>query len=133
MFKHLQKYATLNNAILLAALLLTLSWIWGTMEALQRNFTLQQEVTTNQREIELLGLETQSLEFQRRYYASSEYLELSAREHLGKAKPGEHLLLLPNHGITDTAKGVQKSVTAVLPSNFQQWVTFFFAEKEPKR
>jgi len=132
MLKQLKKHFTLNNAILFAAFLLTLSWVWGTMEALQRNFALQQQVAASQVEVELMGLEAQNLEFQKCYYQSSEYLELFAREHLNKAKPGEKLLILPNHTVTDvTALKVRRQAT--MPTNLQQWMTFFFAEKDAKK
>jgi cell division protein FtsB len=132
MLKQLQKHLTLNNAILFAAFLLTLSWMWGTMEALQRNYALQQEVAASQVEVELMELEAQNLEFQKRYYQSSEYLELSAREHLNKAKPGEKLLILPNHNVTDTLAKTRRQATTP-PSNLQQWTTFFFAEQDNKK
>lgn len=133
MVKHFSKYLTLQNAILLAAILLTLSWIWGTMQALQRNYALQQEVTREQQQVELLDIETQTLVFQQRYLQSNEYLELAAREHLNKANPGEHVILLPDHGVTDTQKTARQQAAAIVPpSNFQQWMSFFFGEKRGK-
>ncbi|HYG83319.1 MAG TPA: septum formation initiator family protein [Verrucomicrobiae bacterium] len=129
MIKQLQKFVNLQNAILLAAILLTLSWVWGTMQALQRNFILQQEVTIKQQEVELLDLETQTLAFQQRYLQSNEYLELAAREHLNKAKPGEKVILLPDHNVKDTQAKQQKPPAHLPQSNFQQWVNFFFSEK----
>lgn len=78
-----------------------------------------------------MEIETQMLEFQKRYLESDEYLELAARERLNKAAPGEKVLMLP----ANTPIAEQTDETAQLrdstppPSNFNQWMTFFFGAK----
>jgi cell division protein FtsB len=131
MLARIRAYFTLNNVILLVAFLLAISWMWGTMEALQKNFTLQQKVNQMKTEVELLDLEAQTLEFQQKYFQSDEYLELAAREHLGKAAPGEKVIILPKNTANDSQyREARASTTAATPpSNFHQWMTFFFGEK----
>jgi cell division protein FtsB len=131
MFRHIRTYFNLNNTILLVAVLLAISWMWGTMEALQKNFMLQQRVNQMANEVELLDLEAQTSAFQQRYLRSNEYLELAAREHLGKVAPGEKVLVLPESTVNDTQyrEANVPHVTPVVPSNFHQWMMFFFGEK----
>lgn len=129
--KRLRELSTLNNAVLLAAFLLAISWMWGTMEALQKNFTLQQTVDRTAQEVELLDLEAQMLEFEKRYYESDEYLELAARARLNVAAPGEKLLILPENTVTDDTYQPQVTPAPPVdpPSNFSQWMNFFFGKK----
>jgi cell division protein FtsB len=118
----------LNNAAVVLALLIALGWLWGTVGSLQKNFILQQQVDAYDQEIELLQLENQLLDFQSKYYESDEYIELSARERLNKAAPGEHLVILPPQ--PKVAEEPRRTVGAApSSSNFEQWVRFFFGRK----
>lgn len=119
---------TLNNGAVVLALLIALGWLWGTVGSLQKNFVLQQQVDAYDQQIELLKLENQTLGFQSKYYASDEYVELSARERLNKALPGEHLVILPPQPAVDESVSPLK-VSAPTSSNFEQWVRFFFGRK----
>ena len=125
----LKKYYTLDNIVLALAVLIALGWIWGTMDTLQNNFRLQGQVDTLRQEVEQDRLVAQNLELENQYYASPEYLELEARERLGKAAPGEHMLILPANTVADTATNQAKPSNGeeVPISNFQAWLNFFFA------
>ncbi len=123
------QYFTLNNAVLLIAFLIAISWAWGAVSTMQRNYELQRKVDARERELRLTELEVQTLEYQSKYYASEEYLDLAARQSLGLADKGEKLLILPAN--TDAAKKYDKetstdAVAAAVdtPSNFEQWLTF---------
>lgn len=99
------------------------------MIALQKNFMYEQEVTNMKNAIELAELEKQSLELEQGYYKSDEYLDLSARERLNKAQPGEHLIVLPKSAETPIVeKG--RAVPVAERSNFEQWLFFFFGERD---
>lgn len=128
---HWRSFVTLQNGALALGLLIALSWSWGTVSTLQKNFQLQQEVDTLQQEVELADLQNQNLKFQQNYLRSNEFLELTAREKLGKAAKGEKLVILPDSsGVRDqvtVAKTPDR--TLVKPSNFSQWVQFFFGNK----
>lgn len=130
MFKKLQPYWNVNNGVLLLAFLIMVSWVWGTVGAIQQNFSLQQQVDSLGQEIAYQELENQTLDFQNQYYNSNEYLELSARDHLNKASPGEKLLILPQNTVADSHAAQQPSVTPIVRrSNFQQWLYFLFGNK----
>lgn len=130
MLKNFRTHLTLNNGVLLVALLVTGSWAWGTVGAIQQNFVLQQEVDSLGQQIAYQELENQTLQFENQYYGGQEYLELSAREHLNKASSGEKLLILPPNTVSDKAAVVQQPVTPISKrSNFQQWLYFLFGNK----
>lgn len=128
---HWRHYATLQNGAVALALLIALSWSWGTVTTLQKNFSLQQQVDTLDQEVELSGLQNDNLKFQQNYLRSNEYLELSARELLGKAAPGEKVVILPDSSdVKDSAGQVKNPLTPVeRPTNFSQWMQFFFSDK----
>lgn len=121
----LAQYYNLNNIVIVVALLIALSWVWGTMEALQKNFSLQQEVDQQRQEVELLKLEAQNLEYEKRFFASDEFVELAARERLGLAAPGEKMILLPEDTVKDKLTEKNKPHLQK-PTNFQQWMIFMF-------
>ena len=121
---------TMNNIVLIIAIFVAASWTWGSMQAMQRNYGLQKELDSKQRQAELLKLEADTLRYQQNYYKSDEYKELAVRERLGLVFPGEKVLILPKN--SDEAKKADASfdnktvVSPVQSSNFQQWVNFPF-------
>lgn len=132
MFKRIKSLININNGVLAVALLIALSWVWGTVEAIQRNFSLQQEVDSLAQEIAYYELENDTLKFHQKYYQTEEYLDLSARERLNKAGPGEKLLILPANTVKETPDPV--ATTSQIPiterSNIDQWLYFLFGDKQ---
>lgn len=124
---YLRQHLTLNNAVLALAFVVVLGWLWGTVSSLQKNFSLQKEVDALEQQIQIAEIENANLGFSKLYYASNEYLELRARERLGKALAGEHVILLPavaaqpQQPVTEAAAQPTEDI-----SNFQQWMRFFF-------
>lgn len=130
--RHLVKeYYTLDNIVLLAAILMASGFIWSTMGALQNNYVLQSQVDVLSSEVEASKLEADNLELENTYFASNEYLELQARQQFGKAAPGEHMLILPANTVSDTVSiQSNKSNITLSSSNFQAWLSFFFGNKK---
>jgi cell division protein FtsL len=127
----LQRYRhllTIQNAGLAIAVIIALSWVWGSVVTLQKNYKYQRQVDDNNQQIELTKLQNKTLEYQQAYFKSDEFLELSARAKLGLALPGEHLVLLPSsEAIKDTAASPKVvAVTAATESNFARWMRFLF-------
>ncbi len=124
------EYFTLNNVVVVVALLVAASWAWGSIGVMQRNYERQKEVDAMAREQKLLELETETLAYEQRYYKSDEYKELAVRERLGLASPGEKVLILPPNSATAKSADIQltskQPAFGVQPSNFQQWVDFIF-------
>ena len=132
MLKRLKPYLNINNAVLAVALLIAGSWVWGTVEAIQRNFALQQKVDALAQELAFSQLENETLEFHKKYYQTNEYLELSARERLNKAAPGEKVLLLPANTVPPASEEAPKLTVKPIRerSNFEQWSYFLFGVKQ---
>ncbi|HRK40466.1 MAG TPA: septum formation initiator family protein [Candidatus Saccharibacteria bacterium] len=123
-------YLTIQNGTIVLAAIIALGWVWGTVQTLQKNFTYQQQVDALAETVELEKLRNENLEFQQQYYRSDEFLELSARQRLGKANPGEKLIILPDsRGIVDKQTATGNTPAAVKASNLSQWVQFFFGNK----
>ena len=128
---NLRGFATLNNGVLIVAILIASTWVWSTIETIQHNFTLQQQVDALSQEIAVADLQNKTLQLQKNYYNSDQYLELSARERLGVAAPGEKLLVLPPNTVQPAAAPVITSdqVPITSRSNFAQWMYFLFGKK----
>jgi cell division protein FtsB len=129
--RQLKPHITLNNGVVILALLVASGWVWNTIEAIQRNFELQQQVDSLKQEIAVYELRNKTIEFQNKYYSSDEYLELSARERLNKAASGEKLLVLPANTVKTKAETTEvASETPITKrSNFEQWMYFLFGDK----
>lgn len=126
------KYWNFNNIVLVVALLLASSWVWGAITTMQRNFVLQKDIEARKRQVELTRLEVATLEYQQNYYRSDEYRELAARERLGLALPGEKVLVLPPNSPQaersfnqNAAKTTESDTSFNESSNLAQWLNFF--------
>lgn len=124
-------YYTLDNIVLVVAILMASGFIWSTMGALQNNYVLQRQVDILQAQVDSSRLESDNLALENTYFASDEYLELQNRQQFGKAAPGEHMLILPANTVSDmvTAQTNQPK-PATSNSNFQAWLNFFFGNKK---
>lgn len=132
LYRHFRyRYITLNNIVILVALIIGASWAWGSIGMMQRNFGLQKEIDSKTRQRTLGQLEVDTLAYEQKYYQSSEYKELSVREHLGLANAGEKVLVLPPNSASAKQVAVSPAIssnrrTQTAPGNFQQWTNFLF-------
>ena len=120
------RYVTLNNVIIVAAFLLAASWVWGSLDMMQRNYSLQKELDYKKRQLQLTELQRDNLSLQKSYYQTAEYQELAARDYLGLVRPGEKALILPENTVTDEPDAVATTVSTQQTSNLEQWVNFLF-------
>ena len=127
-----RRYFTIQNGTVVVAFLIALGWTWGTVQTLQKNFAYQQQVDALAQNVELEKLRNQNLKYQQRYFESEEFLELSARQRLGLAAPGEKLVILPDsRNITDSAREQPSAATTQgRTSNMSQWLKFFFGSQQ---
>lgn len=127
-YKIKHDYINLNNAVILVALIIASNWVWGALQMMQRNFTLQKELDDKSRQLIVAQLDVENAKLQQRYYHTNEYKELSVRQRLGLVEPGERLLVLPPNSETvkkaDETYLINKTVTVAKKSNFNQWVDF---------
>jgi len=125
------KYMTLNNAVILIAVIITIGWVWGSLEVMQKNYKLQKELDDKSRQLIVAQLGTASAQLEQRYYKTDEYKELAVRQRLGLVTPGERALILPAN--TQAAKDIDNNISntenqiqTVQVSNFTQWMNFLF-------
>lgn len=120
------RYLTLNNVVLAIAFVIGVNWAWGSIEMMQRNYTLQRTLDLKRREQTLAELENATLAYEKRYYESDEYKELAVRKYVGLASEGEKVLILPPSEVRDTTETAasQSIIANETPSNFRQWVDF---------
>jgi cell division protein FtsB len=68
---------------------------WSGAKTVQSNYELQKKISTIQQENTLLWLQNSNTYLQNQYYKTDQYLDLSARQNLGLAAPGEQVMLVP--------------------------------------
>lgn len=119
---------TLNNVVLVIALILCFSWTWGAISSMTRNWALEEKLKSRQLESAKLELEVETLKLERQYYETEEYQELMARTKLGKKLAGETMVILPENSEAAKTKYIQKDTEkSEYRSNFSEWLDFLFS------
>ena len=125
--KHkLQSFWTVQRIIVAVVVIAVLIWIVMTIQVLNNNYTLQRQVDNAKLDNQVTELENENLRLEQMYYQTDEYMDLSARSLLGKAQPGEHLVILPRVAHTDDQSTDGRAV--VQKSNLDQWLDFLFGQ-----
>ena len=121
---------TLDNIVIIVAVLLCFGWTWGSVSSMSRNWELAGQVAEAERKLALLQLEVETMRYENEYYASDEYLELEARRLQNKVDVGENLVYLSEN--SDAAKHKhdqteeEATVVTQMASNLEQWLQFLF-------
>ena len=125
-----RRFVTIQTAGLVVALVVALVWLFGAVATLQKNYQHQRQVDTNAQQIEIMKLKNLNSSYQQAYLKSDEFLELSARENLGKALPGEKLVILPSSKeIKDSPPDLPVTKPEEVGDNFKRWVEFFLRKE----
>ena len=121
-------FFTIENILLMVAIVLCLVWTYQSITAMSRNWDLSERLTTEKKELELLTVEVEAAEFENEYYKTTEYQELLARKFLDKKLPGENLVIMPENSEAAKTKYVTEEVVAEEKaySNFEQWMMYLF-------
>src|SRR6266404_979294 len=93
--KQAKQLADIRNIALYIFGVVILAIAWSGAKTVQSNYELQKKIATLQQENNILYLQNNNTYLQNQYYNTDQYLELSARQNLGLAAPGEHVLLVP--------------------------------------
>lgn len=123
-----KKYLTRERIIIGAVIVAVLFWIALTIRVLNDNYNLQRQVDNAILDNQITELENENLKLEQVYYQTDEYLELSARSLLGKAQPGEHLVILPRIEHSDDASDIGR--VNIAKSNLDQWLDFLFGQPD---
>ncbi len=109
--------------------------VWNGAKAVQANYELQKQIATLQTTNETKRLQNANLELTNHYYETSQYLEVTARQNLGLAAPGETVLLVPEsvaraNTVPDEGGQSEEVVNEAdrhfWQRNFRAWMDFFF-------
>lgn len=104
---------------------------WSGIKSIQTNYGLQKKISGLNQQNEVQQLQNNNLQLQNQYYNSNQYLELSARQNFGLAKPGEQEIIVPKSvalSYTVDVPSSQKDAADEQPAyqhNFESWVDFF--------
>jgi len=124
-----KKYLTRNNLVLIGAAVIAFVLLVLSVEVMQKNYQLQTQVDEGFTANEIQTLENENLRLQQLYFQTNEFLEIEARDKLGKALAGEHLIYLPRidrEVVIDTGDAARPVDTR---SNFERWIEFFFGSR----
>jgi hypothetical protein len=123
-------YFTVNNAVIAVGLMIAAGWVWGSLDVMQRNYSLQKELDDKSRQLIVAQLDNENAKLEQRYFRTDEYKELAVRQRLGLVTPGESVLILPPNSEAVKAADITNSVVSLAPqvsiSNFTQWINFLF-------
>ncbi len=127
-FRLKRDFFTIENMVLLVAIVLCLVWTYQSIAAMSRNWELSETLVTEKKELELLTVEVEAAELENEYYQTEEYQELLARKYLDKKLPGENMVVLPEN--SETAKSKHKVAKIEqderVYSNFEKWMMYLF-------
>ena len=93
--KHAKELLDVRNVALYIFGLIVLAIAWSGAKTVQNNYQLQKQITSLQQQNQVLSLLNSTTYLQNQFYQTNEYLELSARQNLGLAAPGEQVLVVP--------------------------------------
>ena len=102
-------YLTLNNVVIAAAILIAMSWAWGSIESMQKNYELQRSIDNKRQQVEIEKLQVALLEYESKYYQSEEYQELTIRQRTGKGLPGEKQLITQSFESATPAQNLRRA------------------------
>ena len=119
---------SIENVILVVAVLMCLVWTYQSIMAMSRNWELSERLIAAKKELELVSVEVEAAELENDYYRTDEYQELLARKFLDKQMAGEKMVILSEN--SEEAKNKHKKSETEVPektySNFEKWMNFLF-------
>jgi cell division protein FtsB len=107
---------------------------WSGVKSIDTNYRLQREISRLQQQNQVLKLNNSNAALENDYYKTNQYLELSARQNLGLAQPGETELTVPKDvalrytvepPASKLAAAKASSKLPLYQKNMQSWVNFF--------
>lgn len=129
-YKWRHEYLTIENVVLIVAIVLCLNWTYRSIEAMSRNWELSQKLNTAEKTLELKKIEIETAELENAYYETDEYQELAARKFANKQLEGENMVYLPEN--SENARNKHNNEVSVNTeekkeySNFEQWMMYLW-------
>lgn len=128
------QFKDVRNIGLMLFLVVLLLITWSGVKAIETNYGLQKEISKLEQQNAVRKLANQNAKLQNNYYNTPQYLELAAREHFGRAAPGETVLVVPRQVALANTVDLQPTAEAQTKAdkkkpgwqrNFQAWMDFF--------
>ena len=122
-------FLTVENVVLIFAIVLCLVWTYQSIAAMSRNWELTERLATEKKSLELLSVEVEAAELENEYYKTNEYQELLVRKYLDKKMPGENMVIMPEN--SEAAKNKHEVAVVEVEqekeySNFEKWMMYLF-------
>ena len=139
--KKAKQLADVRNIGLCIFGIVILAIAWSGAKTVQNNYELQKKISALQQENTVLWLQNSNTALQNQYYTTDQYLELSARQNLGLAAPGEQVLLVPkdvamsyidpklDEETTSSSQPIAPDNRATYVKNLESWRDFLLGRK----
>ncbi len=136
--RRVKQLLDVRNIVLYIFAIIVLAITWSGVKAVQRNYELQKQISVLNQENQILELENSNSKLRNKYLETDQYKELSARQNLGLAAPGEKVLTVPKsvalkYVEMPLVEAEADKVTATGPTgykkNLQNWRDFLLGRK----
>lgn len=137
--KTLKQLVDVRNIVLYIFGIVVLAIAWSGARTVQSNYDLQKQIVKLRQENEVLSLQNGNASLQNEFYKTNEYLELSARQNLGLAAPGEKVLVVPqavalkyvDNSLIPTQQNGQSALDtrSKYAKNLEDWRDFLLGRK----
>ena len=123
-------FLSLENVVLVVAIVMCLTWTYQSIMAMNRNWELTERLNAENKSLQLLKVEIEAAELENEYYQTEEYQDLMARKLLDKKLPGENMLAMPEN--SEAAKNKHKTMAVTIEentkeySNPEKWLSYLF-------
>ena len=125
--KWFKDFLTPANVVLLVLAAFGILWMVMTIGVMNHNYDLQRQGDQGRLDNQVMKLQKENLKLEQTYYQTDEYLDLSARSLLGRANPGEHMVILPRTQVDETSETKSTANTGE-KSNIDQWIDFLMGK-----
>lgn len=107
---------------------------WSGVRIIELNYELQKEIAALAAKNEVRKLENQNIKLKNQYLATDTYLELAARQQLGRGGKDEKLILVPKEIALANSPRLIETATENAPAdsapgylkNIRAWRNFYF-------
>lgn len=127
-FKH--DFLTIENVVLMFAILFCLFCTYRSIESMNRNWELSENLRRAEKNLELKKVEIEMAELENAYYETDEYKELAARKFANKQLEGENMVYMPENSEEARNKHVNEVAEVVEEkkdySNFEKWMMYLW-------
>ncbi len=125
-------FFSVENVVLLVAIILCLTWTYQSIASMSRNWMLAEKLNSEKKALELAEIEVEAAELENEYFKTSEYQEIAARRLANKQMPGEKMVYLSEN--SEYAKNKHRTLATASESersysNFEKWMMYLFPNR----